>query len=199
MARKPHSPTRNQDGPDSGLARLVAEGLALMSSLGEPVGHQPPARWLLVDVRGQRLALVRYDRVEMIRPVSTASVGLDNRQDSGGTPPGLHRIKEKIGGDAPPGTIFVGRRPSGELWPPGRKTDEGEDLILTRILTLEGRQEGVNRGPGVDSLARFIYIHGTNHEDLVGTPVSHGCIRMTNDDVVELFELVEPGDPVLVI
>lgn len=199
MARKPHSPTRNQEGPDSGLARLVTEGLALMSSLGEPAGHQPPARWLLVDVLGQRLALVRNDRVEMIRPVSTASAGLDNRQDSGGTPPGLHRIKEKIGEDAPLGTIFVGRRPSGELWSPGQKANEGEDLILTRILTLEGRQEGVNRGPGVDSLARFIYIHGTNQEDLVGTPVSHGCIRMTNDHVMELFELVEPGDPVLVI
>ena len=83
-------------------------------------------------------------------------------------------------------------------WRPGDPAAE-EDLVLTRILTLEGWEDGVNRGEGCDSLSRFIYIHGTNHEDRIGEPVSHGCIRMSNADVINLFERVEEGDPVVII
>jgi UDP-N-acetylmuramate--alanine ligase len=82
------------------------------------------------------------------------------------------------------------------VWNGGPRAD---DLILTRILTLEGLEEGVNRGPGHDSLARYIYIHGTNHEDALGRPVSHGCVRMANADMIDLFERLTVGDPVVIV
>ena len=133
-----------------------------------------------------------------IWPVSTAGVGLDNREDSGGTPPGLHTIGRKIGVEAEPGTVFESRRPIGRIWNPAEGPGEG-DLILSRILTLDGCQEGLNRGPGIDSLARYIYIHGTNHEDKIGSPVSRGCVRMTNRDVIDLFVRIEEGDAVVIV
>ena len=118
-------------------------------------------------------------------------------ESSHGTPPGVHRIARKIGGGAPAGTIFNERVSNGEIWKPGQHTEE--DLILTRILTLEGLEEGINSGSGVDSLARYIYIHGTNHEAEIGKPASGGCIRMTTADIIDLFDRVEEGDPVVVI
>lgn len=184
------------DAPD--LLRLTAAGQALLTAAGDPV----PGRWLLVDVTGQRLLLVREGRVALVRPVSTARAGLDCRQDSGGTPAGLHRIGDKIGHGEPWGTVFRSRRPTGEIWSPpaeARQDEQDDDLILTRVLTLEGCEEGRNRGPGVDSQARYIYLHGTNHEDHIGNPVSHGCIRLRNDDVLEIFGLVEAGDPVVIL
>jgi len=156
-------------------------------------------RWLLVDVTGQQIVLLQGEEVVLVKPVSTASAGLNCRQDSGGTPGGLHRIARKIGQDAKKGTVFVGRKPIGKTWRPGDDETVADDLILTRILTLDGLEDGLNRGKGHDSKARYIYIHGTNHEDLIGSPVSHGCVRMTSDDIMELFELVTDGDPVVIL
>jgi len=159
-------------------------------------------RWLLVNVWDQRLVLVEDSKVAAFWPVSTAEIGLDNRQDSGGTPPGLHLIHQKIGDGADHDMIFSSRQSTGFLWRRERPADapaESDDLILTRILTLEGLEEGVNRGPGVDSRERYIYIHGTNHEDRIGQPCSGGCVRMTGADVTELFALVEEGDPVVIL
>ena len=156
----------------------------------------------MVDVMFQRLVLLQGTEVTNDWPVSTAAAGLDNRQDSGGTPPGLHRIDRKIGADAEPGMIFENRRTTDILWrPTDREMPELQegDLILTRILTLDGLEDGVNRGPGIDSRARYIYIHGTNHEEDVGSPESGGCVRMTSVDVVELFDQVEEGDPVVIL
>jgi len=156
----------------------------------------------LVDVTAQRLVLLQGTEATAGWPVSTAAAGLDNRQDSGGTPPGLHRVDRKIGEDTEPGMIFESRRPTNVLW---RRTAgetaelQGNDLILTRILTLDGLEEGLNRGPGIDSRARYIYIHGTNHEAAIGRPVSHGCVRMSNADVVDLFDRVEEGAPVVIV
>ncbi len=179
--------------PEPDLERLVAQALAVF--------HVYPAgadrRWLLVDVIEQRLVLLRGASVLDIWPVSTAAAGLDNRQDSGGTPPGAHRIEHKIGANSPPGTIFASREPTGERWQPGQ--DRPEDLILTRILTLAGCEPGVNQGPGVDSLERYIYLHGTNHEDRIGQPVSGGCVRLTNTDIGEVFDRIQEGDPVVII
>jgi UDP-N-acetylmuramate--alanine ligase len=129
--------------------------------------------------------------------VSTAAVGVESREGSGGTPPGVHVVDRRIGDGATSGTVFESREPTGRVWTAG-DGDEA-DLILTRILTLDGREDGVNRGPGVDSRERYIYIHGTNHEENVGRPVSGGCVRMTNVDVVELFDRVDEGDPVVII
>lgn len=156
----------------------------------------PPARWVLVDTATQSISLLCDRQAQRTWSVSTAAAGLDARQDSGGTPPGVHRIERKIGAGFDPGAVFVSRAPTGEIW--NGRPDQ-RDLILGRILTLEGCQEGINRGPGVDSLARFIYLHGTNHEDRIGAACSSGCVRMRREDIVELFELVEAGDPVVIV
>lgn len=170
-------------------------------------------RWLLVDVARQRLHLLEGEALVADWPVSTAVVGIDAREGSGGTPPGVHRIGQRIGAGAPPGMVFVSREPTGRVWAPGAgdqprgeaqdDTRAGppvdQDLILTRVLTLDGLEEGVNRGPGVDSASRYIYLHGTNAEDRLGTPCSHGCVRLANADVATLFDLVREGDPVVII
>jgi UDP-N-acetylmuramate--alanine ligase len=156
-----------------------------------------PARWLLVEAGRQRVTLVEDGHPVAVWPCSTAAAGLDAREDSGGTPPGVHRIARRIGDGAAPGTVFASREPTGEVWQPSQAADD-RDLILTRILTLEGLEDGVNRGPGVDSLARYIYLHGTNQEDGVGTPASHGCVRLRNDDIADLFDRVAEGDPVVI-
>ena len=104
----------------------------------------------------------------------------------------MHR---RIGEDAGRGCVFASREPTGETWC-GEARDD--DLILTRILTLDGLEEGVNRGPGHDSLERYIYLHGTNHERLLGRPVSHGCIRLSNADICRLFDGMREGDHVLI-
>ena len=153
------------------------------------------ARLVRVDVGRQRLTLHVDDEVVAEWPVSTASAGVGGEEGSNRTPLGRHRIYRRIGDGADPGTVFVGRVATGEVW--GGAPDE-RDLVLTRVLTLEGLDDGVNRGAGCDSLQRFIYIHGTNHEQALGRPESHGCIRMGNTDVIELFDRVEEGDPVLI-
>lgn len=129
--------------------------------------------------------------------VSTAANGLGERSGSYCTPRGRHRIAEKIGAGAPLYAAFKGREPTGEIWTPALDAaDPGRDWILTRILWLEGLEPGRNRGGTVDSHARYIYIHGTNEEHRIGTPASHGCIRMKNADVAELFDLVKVGTEV---
>ena len=186
---------KTHKSPDARLEELVRRQRVRIRPL-ETVEHP---RWLLVDVAGQRLALVEGERIILVKPVSTARVGIDCRQDSGGTPDGLHRIARKIGDDQEWGTEFSSRRPTGRRWNPDQLQRGEADLSLTRVLTLEGLDPGHNQGPGVDSLERYIYIHGTNHEKQIGSPVSHGCIRLTNDDVMELFEKMEPGDPVVIV
>lgn len=166
------------------------------SRLAALLGAAPP-RWLLVETGRQRVTLVEDGRPAAVWPCSTAAAGVDAREGSGGTPPGVHRIAGRIGDGAASGTVFVSREPTGEVWRPDAPADD-RDLILTRILTLEGLEEGVNRGPGVDSRARYIYLHGTNHEDGVGAPGSHGCIRLRNDDIADLFARVAEGDPVVI-
>ncbi len=155
-----------------------------------------PGRWLLVDVAAQRLLLMAGQEVLATWPVSTAAVGVDAREGSGGTPPGVHRIARRIGRDADPGSIFVSREPTGEVW--GGQPDP-RDLILGRILTLDGCEEGINHGPGVDSRERYIYLHGTNHEDRLGEACSHGCVRLSQRDILDVFERVAEGDPVVIV
>jgi len=181
------------DGPPEALAVAARE---LARKVVARCGEQA-ARWLLVHVDSQSLALVTDSIITRTWPVSTARAGLDNRDGSGGTPPGLHQVGRRIGGDAAPGTVFISREPTDRVWQPGEK--DPADLIVSRILTLRGLEVGVNLGPGVDSEARYIYIHGTNHPERIGEPVSHGCVRLTDPDVRELFELVNEGDPVVIV
>lgn len=132
-------------------------------------------------------------------PVSTALKGVGQMMGSNQTPLGRHRVVAKIGADMPAGSVFVGRRFSGEIYSPAlaRKHPE-RDWILTRILWLQGLDAGINRSGQVDSMRRYIYIHGTPDSEPVGVPKSHGCIRMRNQDVVELFDLVAVGTPVVI-
>jgi len=132
-------------------------------------------------------------------PVSTSRYGTGNQNGSEQTPLGLHRIKDKLGGAMPVNEVFIGRLPHGNLEECTERCVElPEDVIMSRILWLEGMEPGRNRGGYVDSYERYIYIHGTNHEDQIGAPASIGCIRMRNKDIVELFRLIEVGTEVLI-
>ncbi|MBF0439837.1 MAG: L,D-transpeptidase [Magnetococcales bacterium] len=123
--------------------------------------------------------------------ISTGKAGFGTQQESGCTPIGLHRICEAIGNDAPLGTVFKGRQPTGQVVV--TSTAPHEDYITTRILWLEGLEEGFNKGPGVDTRERYIYIHGTPHTALLGQPASAGCIRMKGTHIMKLFQYVQPG------
>lgn len=153
-----------------------------------------------VDLAHQTLELVHPSRgVIGSWPVSTASAGPGQAQDSGCTPTGQHYIRARIGAGAPPGTVFIARRPTGEIHSPAlARQFPNRDWILTRILWLCGLEKGHNRGPGVDSFRRFIYIHGTPDTEPMGVARSHGCIRMRNGDLVELFDRVSAGTPVVI-
>ncbi|MFK8015117.1 MAG: L,D-transpeptidase family protein [Gammaproteobacteria bacterium] len=139
-------------------------------------------------------------RDAMVYPVSTAARGTGQQEGSWQTPLGRHRIRARIGEGAASGSVFVRRRLTGEIWSPELHQNFPErDWILTRILWLTGRESGFNRGGDVDSLRRFIYIHGTPDPESMGEPHSHGCLRMTNSDVIELFDRVAVGTPVQII
>jgi lipoprotein-anchoring transpeptidase ErfK/SrfK len=154
---------------------------------------------LHVDVAGQRLRVEQAGRVLREYPVSTARNGVGQANGSGCTPLGRHRVRIKIGAGMPLNTVFVGRRPSGEIHTPGLAASQPQrDWILTRILWLTGCEPGRNRGGTNDTLRRFIYIHGTPDSEPMGAPLSHGCIRMRNRDLVELFDMVDNGTAVLI-
>jgi lipoprotein-anchoring transpeptidase ErfK/SrfK len=142
----------------------------------------------LLDDRGETLSVYR---------VSTATNGPGERNGSECTPRGAHRIRAKIGTGCPVNTVFRGRRPTGEIYGPAlRRRYPHRDWILTRILWLSGLEPGFNRLGDVDTMRRFIYIHGAPEEDLMGVPSSHGCVKMRNHDVLELFDRIPPGTPV---
>jgi len=119
-------------------------------------------------------------------PISSAARGTGNRRDSLQTPLGRHRIAARIGADMPIFTAFRARKPFTTFDP--LHDDQKRDWILSRILWLTGCETGINRRGAVDTLSRYIYIHGTHAEALIGQPASHGCIRMRNTDIIELFE-----------
>ncbi|MCL2876420.1 MAG: L,D-transpeptidase [Betaproteobacteria bacterium] len=154
-----------------------------------------------IDIDRQELELFDADGACIRRYlVSTASNGVGECNDSGCTPRGRHRIRARIGVGMPLGTVFRGRRPTGEIWTPELAASNPErDWILSRILWLCGEESGINRGGRVDSMRRYIYIHGTGEDQPMGKPRSHGCIRMRNCDVIELFELVSVGTPVEIV
>lgn len=126
--------------------------------------------------------------------ISTAAHGAGQQMDSECTPTGKHVIRAKIGSGQPLNTVFRGRRPSGEIYRAGmRDAEPGKDWILTRILWLSGCEPGFNRLGNVDSMRRYIYLHGTPDEVEMGIPGSHGCIRVRNHDLLELFDMVSIG------
>ncbi|MBT0963426.1 L,D-transpeptidase [Denitromonas iodatirespirans] len=148
---------------------------------------------LLIDLATQEMRLMDADGTVLRRyRVSTATNGPGECRDSGCTPRGRHRIRARIGGGQPIRAVFVGRRPTGEVWSEALgAAHPSRDWILSRILWLSGLEPGRNRLGKVDSMQRYIYIHGTPDTEPMGVPRSHGCVRMANRDVVELFELVD--------
>lgn len=150
-----------------------------------------------VSLAEQRLVLRHDGVVRGSYRVSTAARGAGERLGSACTPRGRHVIRARIGAGLPVGAVLVGRRPTGEVWSPALAAEHpGRDWILTRILWLSGCEPGRNRLGDVDTMRRYVYIHGTPDSEPMGVPRSHGCIRMRNDDVVELFELVPVGTEV---
>jgi L,D-transpeptidase YbiS len=157
-------------------------------------------RQLRVDLPSQTLIGLQEGVTILSFAVSTARNGAGELNGSGCTPRGHHRIRLKIGAGCPENAVFVGRRPSGEIYTPSLARQAPErDWILTRILWLTGTQSGYNRGGAVDTLRRYIYIHGTPDCEPMGVAASHGCIRMRNRELMQLFDWVEPGTPVEII
>ena len=151
-----------------------------------------------ISIEEQRLRVIDGDAIVMDVPVSTARNGAGEQMGSECTPRGRHVVRAKIGDGAPVGTIFVGRRATGERFRPElRARHPDRDWILTRILWLSGCEPGRNRLGDVDTMRRFIYIHGCPDDVPMGTPGSHGCVRMRNSDVVALYERVPVGTPVM--
>ncbi|HUW63043.1 MAG TPA: L,D-transpeptidase [Candidatus Bathyarchaeia archaeon] len=154
------------------------------------------SRAVWVSITDQTMRVVENDKVIWQAKCSTAEKGPGFKLDSNQTPLGWHSVAEKIGEGQPWGRVFREKRPARKIWKPGENTKK--DLVLTRVLALTGEEPGVNKGGDVDSYRRCIYIHGTNDEARIGTPVSHGCIRLTNDDVIKAFDLISQGAAVLI-
>lgn len=150
-----------------------------------------------IDLARQIMRAVDAAGAERTYAISTARNGPGETLDSECTPRGRHRIADKIGAGAAPGTVFVGRRPTGEQWSTElAAAHPGRDWILTRILWLEGLEPGFNAGGTCDTYARYIYIHGTPDTTELGRPGSRGCIRMRNQDIIDLFDRVDVGTAV---
>ena len=147
------------------------------------------SRKIHISIRDQKLTLKDGDTPIRSYRVSTSRFGIGTEMGSMKTPIGRFRLAEKIGGDAPHGTIFRSR----VALEPVDPVPPTEDLVMSRILWLDGLD-----AHNANTRDRYIYIHGTKHEDKIGTPASCGCIRMRNADVIELFDLVDEGTPVLI-
>ena len=160
------------------------------------LGIKPANRLLVARIGTQTLQFYRDNVLAGAYPVSTSRRPPSNVKGSLGTPVGLHAIAEKIGHGQPPGAVFKLRIPTGRHFRELSEAENEENLITTRILWLRGLEPGVNQGGEVDSHDRYIYIHGTNHEDRIGTPQSAGCILMRNLDIIALFDEVRVGDQV---
>ena len=146
-----------------------------------------------VEISKQLLSLFDEQHVLISDyPVSTSMFGTGNKDGSFKTPLGHHQICEKIGDNKPFDEVYIGREARGQLAKlRAENTQLPEDIITSRILRLTGMEEGVNKGEGIDSFARYIYIHGTADEEKISSPVSHGCVRMRNNDIIELYEKVD--------
>ena len=165
---------------------------------GDVTGRK--ASWLRIGLQSQRLECGRGSAVICEYQVSTARLGAGEENGSQMTPRGMHVVRARIGAGLPLGAVLVGRRPTGEIWSPQlMRSQPDRDWILSRILWLSGTEVGHNRLGRVDSMRRYIYIHGTPDTEPMGQPASHGCIRMRNEDVVDLFDRVTAGTPVNIL
>lgn len=174
--------------------------LVTISALKAQFPNHRDASVAMISISRQKLLLYRDSRLVKTYPVSTSKYGTGNQDGSLKTPLGVHRVRRKIGTGAPLGAIFKNRENTRQI---ARiisdRTATSDDFITTRILWLAGLEPGINQGDGIDSYARYIYIHGTHEEGLIGQPASHGCVRMTNRDVLDLFDHIREDDLVLIV
>lgn len=160
----------------------------------EALSITPTRRQLIVSIERQELALICDGALQRVFSISTSKNAPSCLADSYGTPLGLHALGDKLGDDEPLGMVLKGRVATGQHFSESPEEDQQRNLITTRIIRLRGLEAGRNSGDGCDSYARYIYIHGTNHEDRIGEPFSGGCVEMLNSEVVELFDAVAEGD-----
>ena len=152
-----------------------------------------------IDISLQRLYLLDNSTIISSYPISSSKYGEGSKQNSFKTPLGSHMIKEMIGDQVPKNTIFISRiNTQREAKIIHDQENSDNDYVTTRIMWLDGMEDGKNKGKGVDSYNRYIYIHGTHEEGLIGQKASHGCIRMFNSDVIELFSIVKKGTKVFI-
>ncbi|HAV11988.1 MAG TPA: L,D-transpeptidase [Opitutae bacterium] len=148
---------------------------------------------LIVSIASQEMALLVEGEIEKIYPISTSKNPPSCVENSFGTPLGLHQLADFIGAGEPEGTVFHGRKPTKHFLEYSKEA-QLSNLITSRIIRIRGLEPGRNSGDGQDSYDRYVYIHGTNHENRIGEPFSGGCIEMLNAQVVELYKEVQPGD-----
>ncbi|MCF6345764.1 MAG: L,D-transpeptidase [Thiomicrorhabdus sp.] len=154
---------------------------------------------IVISIASQTLSLYKTDKKVCTFAISSALNGMGGEKNSGKTPLGRHIVRAKIGGNLPIHSVFVGRRPTGEIYSDALARDYPDrDWVLSRILWLSGTERGVNRLGQVDTMQRYIYIHGTPDSEPMGVALSHGCIRMRNQDVMALFDLIDVGTEVLI-
>ena len=181
-----------------GCATTVSEKNITNNIVNEFVKNNEKSSYILINIDEQKLIYKSKFRTYTYS-ISSSVNGLGNKKDSYKTPFGKHIISEKIGEDLPLGAVFKGRKWTKEVMRPIKEEiDIPEDVITSRILWLDGLEEGINKGGNVDSKERFIYIHGTAEEGLIGKPASIGCIRMKNKDVIKLFNRVKENTKVLI-
>ena len=155
---------------------------------------------IAVNIRSQELYLLYKGNIEQVYSISTSVYGTGSKENSFKTPLGKHKISEKIGQGLPEGAILKARKWTGAIANIIKAPiDTDFDVVTSRILWLEGLEQGKNLGPGVDSKSRYIYIHGTAEEGLIGRPASDGCVRMYNNDVISLFDKVSINTEVWII
>ena len=188
------------------IISLLGFNAIAQNSIIERVGNYLDSKNIFTDeiiyvsIKKQTLYHIQYKRIIREYTISTSSYGIGSRNGSNKTPIGLHSVKEKYGDKTPINGIMVSRVFYGNIATIyNDETKSKTDDITSRILWLEGLEKGKNKGKGIDSFNRYIYIHGTSEEGRLGKPASHGCIRMKNKEVIDLYKLVEVGTLVLIL
>jgi len=173
---------------------VATKELQLISDKCAALGIKPSVRMLLISIETQTLNFYDNDTLQRNYTISTSKCPPSNLAGSLGTPTGLHLIAERIGGGAPPGIVFKSRQNTGVHFRDFIDPDGSDNLVTSRILWLRGTELDINLDGNVDSYNRYIYIHGTNHEERLGQPQSSGCVLMHNLEIIELFDQVLVGD-----
>ena len=188
------------------IISLLGFNAIAQNSIIERVGNYLDSKNIFTDeiiyvsIKKQTLYHIQYKRIIREYTISTSSYGIGSRNGSNKTPIGLHSVKEKYGDKTPINGIMVSRVFYGNIATIyNDETKSKTDDITSRILWLEGLEKGKNKGKGIDSFNRYIYIHGTSEEGRLGKPASHGCIRMKNKEVIDLYKLLEVGTLVLIL